>query len=89
MGPTFIHGAVRIQLDALQPYSFHSEADWPIGDDYTDVVRQEVEATLLERVGSLSKISVVLKSISFDPVASCAEGFRRATRVAMESSFSV
>lgn len=84
-----MHGAVRIQLDALQPYSFRSDALWPVGSDYTDVVRDEVEATLIEHVGSLSTISVVLKSISFDPVASCAEGFRRATRAAIEASFSV
>lgn len=88
-GPTFIHGAVRMQLDAQQPYSFRSEALWPIGDDYTEVVREEVEAALLEHVGSLSKISVVLKSVSFDPVASCAEGFKRATRAAIEAAFSV
>ena len=78
-----------MQLDALQPYSFRSEALWPTSDDYTDVVREEVEATLLEHVGSLTKISVVLKAISFDPVASCPEGFRRATRAAIEASFSV
>ena len=89
LGPTFIHGAVRLQLDALQPYSFRSEAIWPTGGDFTDVVRLEVEATLMERAGSLSKISVILKSISFDPVASCAEGFRRATRAAIEAAFSV
>jgi hypothetical protein len=89
LGAKFIHGAVRIQLNALQPYSFRSEAIWPVGRDYTDAVREEVEATLLERVGSLSKISVVLKSISFDPIESCAEGFRRATRAAIEASFSV
>ena len=89
LGPTSIHGAVRIQLDALKPYSFRSEAVWPIGDDYTNVVREEVEATLLERVGSLSKTSVLLKSISFDHVNSSPEGFRRAARAAIEASFSV
>ena len=78
-----------MQFNASKPYSFHSEALWPDGDDYTYVVREEVEATLLGQFGSLSKTSVILKSISFDPVNSCAEGFRRAARAAIEASFSV
>ena len=89
IGPKFIHGAVTLQLDSLKPYSFRSEAIWPGSDDYTDIIREEVEVTLLERVGSLSNVSVVLKSISFDPINSCAEGFRLAARAAIEASFLV
>lgn len=89
LGPRFIHGAVRLQFDALQPYSFRSEAQWPSGDDCSSCVRQEVESVLIERLGSLSRVAVVLKSVSFDPISSSAEGFRRAARAATEAAFSV
>jgi hypothetical protein len=89
LGPRFIHGAVQLQFDALQPYSFRSEAQWPSGDDYSSCIRQEVESVLVERLGSLLKVAVVLKSVSFDPLSSSVEGFRRAARVATEAAFSV
>jgi hypothetical protein len=88
-GPHSIHGALRLRLNSTRPYSFRSEAQWPDGVDYTVFVREAVEAVLIERLGSLSQTEVVLRTISFDPVNSCAEGFRRAARAAVEPAFSV
>jgi hypothetical protein len=87
LGPRFVHGAVRLQFDSSQPYSFVSEAKWPEKDNYEAVVRSAVEQVLLERIGSLEKVSVVLRSITFHPVDSSAEGFRRAARAATEAAF--
>ena len=89
VGPRFIQGAVRLEFDSSKPYSFHSKADWPAGHDFTGAVREGVEAALLERLGSLSSVAVVLKSVTLHPVDSCEEGFRRAARAATEAAFAV
>jgi len=89
LGPRFVHGGVRLQFDSSRPYSFVSEATWPAGDAHEAAVRSAVEEVLLERIGNLEMVSVVLKSITFHPVDSSAEGFRRAARVATEAAFSV
>lgn len=89
VGPRYIHGAVTLQLDATQPYSFSSVAHWPTGESYEAQIRESVEEVLLEHQGHLHKTSVVLKKIEWDDAASCEAGFRRAARAACQAAFIV
>jgi hypothetical protein len=89
IGPRFIHGALTLSFDASRPHSFRSMAVWPGSDNYEMVIREAVDGVLLERLGSLDRGEVVLRSITFDRVDSSAEGFRRAARAATEAAFAV
>jgi hypothetical protein len=89
VGPRYIHGAVQISFDSLQPYSFSSEAVWPQGAAHDLIVQEAVEEVLLQRNGTLDRVRVVLRSVNRDPTNPSAEGFRRATLAATEAAFSV
>ena len=89
LGPRFVHGAVTLRFDSLQPYSFVSRARWPTPENYEAAIRETVEAVLLERQGNLYTTCVVLEAIEWDPVLSCEAGFRSATRAACEAAFSL
>jgi hypothetical protein len=88
MGPKFVHGGVSLRFDSSQPYSFESRVRWP-ADNYDAHVRAAVESVLLERCGVLDMCRVVLESIAWHEVDSCALGFERAARAATEMAFAV
>lgn len=78
VGPRFIHGAVTLSFDSLQPYTFVSKAFWSESDNYDEAIRKSVEEVLLECQGSLEKTQVILKSIGWDSVNSSQDGFIKA-----------
>jgi hypothetical protein len=88
VGPKYVHGGVSLRFDWLQPYSFESRAQWP-ADNYDAHVRAAVECGLQERCGALDMCRVVLESIAWHEVDSCAIGFERAARAATEMAFVV
>ncbi|HET9225427.1 MAG TPA: hypothetical protein VFR31_02075 [Thermoanaerobaculia bacterium] len=88
LGPRYIHGGVTLQLDALQPYSFSSLAEWP-RESYESQIREAVEEVLREHQGHLRSTRVVLKRIEWDDTASCAAGFRQAALAACRAAFNV
>ena len=85
----FVHGAVTLQFDPLQPYTFVSEAVWPSTDNYESAIREAVEEVLLQKVGHLENTKVVLKSIRWDDVASCEVAFRQAAHAATLAAFEI
>jgi hypothetical protein len=89
MGPRFVHGGVSLRFDSLRPYSFESRARWPAEANYEAQVRAAVESVLLERCGALDVCHVVLESIAWHEVDSCAIGFEKAARAATEMAFAV
>jgi hypothetical protein len=89
VGPTFVHGGVTLQFDALQPYGFSSRAQWPDAGNYETAVREAVEQVLRERQGQIETTQVILKAIEWDEVASCEVGFRKASQAATRAAFEV
>src|SRR5215470_12048946 len=78
IGPRHIHGGLTLQFDALKPYAFVSHARWPGTDNYEGSIREAIEQILQQRQGHLASTLVVLASIEWDEVASCALGFQKA-----------
>jgi hypothetical protein len=89
VGPRFVHGAVTLLFDALQPYQFVSKATWPTTDNYEAAIRKAVEQVLIEHRGSLENTLVALKRVGWDDVASCEMGFVKAARAATKAAFEV
>jgi len=88
LGPRFMHGGVTLQFHGASSFVFRSEASWP-QDNYDEHVRRGVEEVLASQEGRERGVAVVLKSIAWDPVSSCAEGFRRAAAAATRASLQV
>lgn len=90
LGPRFDHGGVTLSFDALQPYSFSSEAEWPQDWSHADfeaAIRDSVEEVLQSRMGSLQNVRVILKAVIVHTVDSSLHGFRTAARIATEAAF--
>lgn len=91
VGPRYDHGGVTISFDALQPYSFSSEAEWPSKSwsqvEIEAAIRESVEEVLRARMGTLRMVRVILKAVAIHPVDSSVHGFRNAARVATEAAF--
>ena len=77
VGPRFLHAGLTLQYDALQAFSFSSVAVWPPQQNYEAAIREEVEAVLRERLGSLNCVRVTLKAVSVDDIDSSENSFRR------------
>lgn len=88
VGPRFIAGSVVLHFSSAASFSFTSEVQWP-EDNYDTAVREGVEDVLRRRLAGTDSATVVLKSIEWDEVASCADGFKRAAAVATEAAFVV
>ena len=86
IGPRYVGAGLTLEFDALRPYSFVSRAEWP-EQNHDESVREVVEEVLMERLGSLERVAVVLKSIEFHEVDSSEMAFRRAARAATEAAF--
>ena len=87
LGPRFVHGAVTLQFDSLQKYSFSSSARWPEGENYDDAIRIAVEETLKNSQGHLESPAVLLKQIQWDEISSCEAGFKNAAKAATAAAF--
>ena len=88
VGPRFIAGSVVLHFSTASSFSFTSEVQWP-ADNYEMAVREGVEDVLRRRLTGADSVAVVLKSIEWDDVASCALGFRQAAVAAAEAAFVV
>jgi hypothetical protein len=83
VGPRFFVGDLTLGFRGSQSYSFSSEAVWPTTDQYEDAIQDEVNHEFVRRLGHLPSISVTLLEVGWDPVESCAAGFRRAAAAAV------
>lgn len=88
VGPRFISGSVVLRFARAASFSFSSEAVWP-AENCDTAVREGVEDALRQRLTVSDSVAVVLKSIEWDAVASCALGFKQAASAATEAAFIV
>ena len=88
-GGKSVHGGVTLRFDSTRPDDFVSQAQWPSSDNYSEAIREVVEATLRECQGHLNSTEVRLVRIDWDNVNSCELGFRNAAAAATQSAFRV
>src|SRR5215472_10928166 len=89
IGPTYVHGGLTLQFDALQPYAFVPCAQWPSTGNHEASIREAVEQVLHELQGHTNSTLVVLKNVEWDEMASCEIGFRKAAAAATRAAFEV
>jgi len=89
VGPRSIHGAVRLSFERASEFTFISQAEWPVGENYDRAVSAAVEQVLASAGNRVLKTKVVLKSIEWDPINSSESGFRRAAHAAASAAISV
>ena len=88
LGPRYVSGSVVLNFSRAAFFSFASEATWP-SEDYDAAVREGVEDALRQRLTASDSVAVVLKSIEWDNVESCAMGFTQAAFAATQAAFFV
>ena len=88
VGPRYVSGAVVLHFARAASFSFTSNATWP-DENFDMAVREGVEDVLRQRLSTADSVAVVLKSIEWDAVASCALGFKQAASAATQAAFVV